>query len=215
MSGYFVTGTDTGVGKTTFCALLIRAMRAAGVDAVGMKPLACGETNDDTDALVAASDRVVTAEEINPVWLRPAAAPFTASVIEKRIIDTEFVLTSWRSLQARFGTVIVEGAGGWLVPIRADYLVADLAVEMGLPVLLVVDNKLGALNHTLLTLESIQRRGLTCRGIVLNHRVAAADVAAQTNRAVLETLTPVPILFELQPEQSALDPAPLLADGAA
>jgi dethiobiotin synthetase len=100
----------------------------------------------------------------------------------------------------------VEGVGGWIVPLTKDYSSADLAKAMGLPVLLVVRNKLGALNHTLLTLESIASHGLTCGGIVLNnHPDDAGDLAAEGNRRLLPELTKIPILFEISSGQTDLE----------
>jgi len=211
---FFITGTDTCVGKTYFSSLLIRGLRARGIDSVGMKPISCGATNDDALALAEASGGTVSAEEINPVWMRVPASPFTASVVENQIIDTDAVLAAYRSLRARRASVIVEGVGGWMVPIRPDYYVADLATEMDLPVIVVVDNKLGALNHALLTLDNIQRRGLRCPGVVFNNRAPADDIAATTNRAILETLAPVPILWEIARDQDELDAGRLVAAGA-
>jgi dethiobiotin synthetase len=100
--------------------------------------------------------------------------------------------------------VIVEGVGGWLVPILQKYSVADLAAEMGLPVVVVAANRLGAINHTLLTVDSIRARGLTCAGVILNNMTADQDAATTTNRAVLEHLLEVPILYEVEMGQAAL-----------
>jgi dethiobiotin synthetase len=100
--------------------------------------------------------------------------------------------------------LIVEGAGGWLVPIARNYFVADLAAETGLPVAVVVANRLGALNHTLLTVESIRARGLECAGLILNHPSAEEDVATATNRGVLEEFAGVPVLFEIAHGQRGL-----------
>lgn len=203
---FFITGTDTDVGKTYYAALLIRALRAAGHDAVGMKPIACGP-NEDTELLRQASGKDVTLADLNPVHFAAPLAPLAAGRLEDRTTDIAQILASFERLRSRHEIVIVEGAGGWLVPILKDFSMADLARAMGLPVILVVLNRLGAINHTLLTLESIDRAGLTCAGIVLNHVTDdPADPAVQTNRTILTELTTVPLLGDIVAGQTSLDP---------
>ena len=202
----FLTGTDTDVGKTYVATLLVRALRAQGVDAVGMKPLCCGG-REDAEALHAASGGAIPLNDVNPVWLRPPAAPYTAAMIENRTIDLALIRETFARLRGAHESLIVEGVGGWLVPITRDFFVADLAAEFALPVAIVVANRLGALNHTLLTIESIRARGLECAGLILNHTTppdAAPDLAATTNRGILEDLAGVPILAEVSHGQTAL-----------
>jgi dethiobiotin synthetase len=192
----FLTGTDTNVGKSYIAALIVRALRAAGRDSVGLKPICCGG-REDAELLHAAAEGAISLNEINPVWLRAPAAPFTASLIENRAIDLDLIRESFARARQAHESVIVEGVGGWLVPITRDFSVADLAAEFGLPVAIVVANRLGALNHALLTVESVRARGLECAGIILNHTTAEEDIATTTNRGVLEELAGVPILFEI------------------
>ena len=195
----FLTGTDTNVGKTYTAALLIRALRSAGHDCVGMKPICCGE-RADAEELHAACAGAITLNDVNPVWLRPPAAPYTAAMIENRQIDLALIRETFARLRGAHGSLIVEGVGGWLVPITRDYFVSDLAAEFALPVAVVVANRLGALNHTLLTVQAIRARGLKCAGLILNHTQPAEetpDIATTTNRAMLEDLLDVPILFEI------------------
>jgi dethiobiotin synthetase len=194
----FLTGTDTDAGKTYIAALLIRALRKRGVDCVGMKPICCGG-REDAEELQRASEGAAELNRVNPVWLRAPAAPYTASMIENRLIDLDLVRESFAALRAQHETVIVEGVGGWLVPITQEYFVADLAAEMALPVLVVAPNRLGALNHTLLTVRAIAARGLRCAGVILNQvaPVGEPDAATATNRGVLETLLDVPVLCEV------------------
>ena len=199
----FLTGTDTNIGKTYVAALLVRALRAAGHDCVGLKPICCGDRGD-AEALHAASDGASPLNDINPVWLRPPAAPYTASIIEHRTVDLDLIREAFGRARSAHPSLIVEGAGGWLVPITRDYFVADLAEEMGLPVAIVVANKLGAINHTLLTLAAIRSRGLACAGLILNRPTADDDLATTTNRAMLEELAGVPILFEISHGQREL-----------
>ena len=197
---FFVTGTDTGVGKTHFSCLLIRELRASGIEAVGFKPICSGD-RDDAVQLAKASDDALTINECNPTWMRFPASPYTSSIIEERPIDLQGIRNQWEQLKTRFPAVIVEGAGGWLVPIQRDYRMADLAREMGLPVILVAANRLGVLNHTLLTVEAIRAAQLTCAGIVLNNGVAPSDTVTLTNRSILEDLlqgSSIPILGEME-----------------
>jgi dethiobiotin synthetase len=199
----FLTGTDTNVGKTHVATLLVRALRAAGRDCVGLKPICCGG-REDAEALHGAADGAISLNDINPVWLRAPAAPYTASLIENRALDLDLIRESFGRVRAAHESLIVEGAGGWLVPITRDFFVADLALEMGLPVAIVVANRLGALNHTLLTIGAIRARGVELAGLILNHPSAEQDLATTTNRGVLEELAGVPILFEVAHGQCSL-----------
>jgi dethiobiotin synthetase len=199
----FLTGTDTDVGKTYVAALLIRALRRAGLDTVGMKPICCGD-REDAELLHAASDEALSLNEVNPVWLRTPAAPYTAAMIENRAIDLALIRETFARVQSARRSVIVEGVGGWLVPIARDFLVRDLAMEMALPVAVVVANRLGAINHALLTVESIRAAGLECAGVIINQAAPLQDIATATNRAVIEELAGVPVLFDITHGQDSL-----------
>lgn len=202
---FFITGTDTDAGKTYVTSLLTRSLRKAGMDTVAMKPLCCGEPGDTLE-LQAAADNELTMMEVTPVSYKAPLAPIEAARLEDRSFDPADVMETFARLRASHRSLLVEGVGGWLVPITADYSSADLAKEMNLPVLLVVRNKLGTLNHTLLTLESIKSHELTCGGIVLNnHPADEGDLAREGNRRLLPTLTDVPILFEINSGQEDLD----------
>jgi dethiobiotin synthetase len=201
---YFITGTDTDAGKTFVTALWLRALRRAGLDAVGFKPICCGG-REDAEILCEASGGAATVDEINPVWLHTPAAPYTACAIENRLIDTARIVEAFRELRAKHQAVLVEGVGGWLVPIRKDYSTADLAAELGLPVVIVVRNRLGAISHTLLTIESVKSRGLTCAGIVINNSDADDDITTRTNRSIIGELAGVPVLFEIARGQDKLE----------
>src|SRR5581483_3825971 len=147
---YFVTGTDTDVGKTFVSNLLIRGLRAAGLDTVGMKPICCGG-REDAELLHAACDFSIPLNDVNPIWVRTPAAPYTACVIENRLIDLDAIRETFARVRREHRWLIIEGAGGWLVPITREFFVSDLAAEMKLPIVVVANNKLGAINHTLLT----------------------------------------------------------------
>ena len=204
---FFITGTDTDVGKTYVTARLLRALRARGVDAVGFKPLCCG-SRDDAEALRAAADDALSLNEVNPVWLRAPVAPFAAALVENRTIDLDLIRETFARLQARHATVLVEGVGGWLVPITRDLTMADLAREWQLPVVTVVKNILGALNHAALTVQAVRATGLSCVGLILNDpsppgTAEQADevqaIARATNAGVLAEWLGVPMLAEVSP----------------
>jgi dethiobiotin synthetase len=201
---FFVTGTDTGVGKTHVTRLILEGLRGAGIDAAGYKPVACGD-RDDAHILAEASGGLPI-DEVNPVFLKSPVAPYVAGLIENRDIDPAELVAGFRRLAAAHQTVVVEGAGGWEVPIAAGYRISDLAAELGLPVVLVAANRLGALNHILLTLGAIRARGLTCAGIFLNQLDDELDTAMITNKGLLEALTGVPLLEHLIHGQDFLDP---------
>lgn len=200
---FFLTGTGTGVGKTYATDLLTRSCRAAGLDTVALKPLCCGE-REDAEILRRAANDELSLNDVNPVWLRPALAPYAASMIENRTVDLDLILETFQRLRKSYRSMLVEGVGGWLVPIRRDYWVRDLARELGLPVVVVVSNRLGCLNHTLLTVESIRQSGLECAGLIINHQ-PPEDASAFTNPGLLEDLLHLPVLCEIQPDQRSLD----------
>lgn len=200
----FLTGTDTGVGKTYAACLLVRGLRKAGFDTVPMKPLCAGD-RDDAEALHRACEAAVPLNTINPVWYRTPVAPYTAAMVENRPADLALIRESFQGLRTRHRSLIVEGAGGWMVPIERDFFMADLAAEFGLPVALVVRNRLGAINHTLLTVRDIERRGIPFAGIIFNDAEPASDVAGATNRAILEDLLGKPHLLVIEPGQKELE----------
>ena len=200
----FLTGTDTDVGKTYVAGLLVRALRRAGRNTAPMKPFCCGD-RDDALALYAACDGAVPLDVINPIWYPTPASPYAASKVENRPVDLAPVHAAFQQLRARHKSLIVEGVGGWMVPIAKDYYVADLAAEFALPVAVVVRNRLGALNHALLTVRDIKARGIPFAGIIFNRTATDNDCAAATNRALLEELMGEPILFEIRPGQRELE----------
>ena len=191
----FVTGTDTGVGKTHVSLALITAFRQRGYLAAGYKPVACGD-RDDAEALLAASspDPYLTINDVNPFWYYSAMAPSAAGILENRSIDLAALETVLRNLTERFDWVVIEGAGGWETPLTATRRFSDLAADFGAPVLIVAPNRLGVLNHTLLTADAIAARGLRVVGVILNE-VKAPDIenpdpAEATNLEQLRWLFP-------------------------
>lgn len=200
----FITGTDTGVGKTFVTALLARALRRAGLDTIALKPVCSGDRLDG-EILRSACDDELELDEVNPLWFQLAAAPCLAARSEHRTVSVPALESWFRSVTAGRNSVLVEGAGGWMVPLSDGKLVADLATAFGLPVIVVVANRLGCINHTLLTIEGIRARGLTCRGIILNSPAHSMSEPDLKNRELLEEFTEVPILFEITPGQKELE----------
>jgi dethiobiotin synthetase len=168
-----------------------------------MKPICCGDRRD-AELLLAAGGDGLTIDDVNPVWLKTPAAPIVGSLREKVTIDIDHILEVFYSLQSRVEHVIVEGAGGWMVPIRRNYFVSDLAAVMKLPVLAVAYNRLGCLNHTLLTVQSVLGHGLRCVGAVLNNVQETDDIAALTNGDILREILDVPLLCGLGENLSEL-----------
>ena len=199
----FITGTDTGVGKTHTAIQLLRLLRASGTRCAGMKPICCGD-RCDAELLLAAGSEDLRIEEINPIWLKTPAAPLVGSLTEGTNIDIERILAAFHALQNRVEHVLVEGVGGWLVPIRSNYFVSDLAVEMALPVLVAAQNRLGCLNHTALTVRSIAAHRLPCAGIALNGPLEPSDIAAATNLDILRKIVDPPLLSGLTPNLNQL-----------
>lgn len=170
-AGYFVTGTDTGVGKTLVSCALLHAFALAGKTAIGMKPVAAGcEAGKwlDVEQLIAASTVSAAREWINPYALVPPIAPHIAAKQAGVTIDLAVIQQAFYALQKTADRVIVEGAGGFLVPLGDRYDTRDLACALGLPVVLVVGLRLGCLNHALLTAQAIQASGLPLAGWVAN-----------------------------------------------
>jgi len=199
----FVTGTDTGVGKTEFTVWLLRRLRERGVRCAGYKPICCGD-RDDAEQLRAASVSGLTADDVNPIWLRTPAAPLTAARIEGRKIDLPALREGFVRLRARVDFIAVEGVGGWMVPITNDYFSNDLATDLDLPVIVVAKNRLGCLNHALLTVRAIETGSLKCLGVVLNDLTSEPDLAMTTNAETLQNCLTVPILAGFDPGKTEL-----------
>lgn len=222
MKGVFVTGTDTGVGKTLAACALLHALRSAGRQPVPMKPVAAGaegDANDDTLALLAAAgwprDRAAL---VTPVLLREALAPHIAAAHEGREITLDPVIAAWRQLRAQGDFLVIEGVGGWRVPLGRTLTTVDLARVFGLPVVLVVGLRLGCLNHALLTAQAVAHDGFRLAGWI-GSCVDPEMAAREENIEALARRLGTPclgILPHAQPPDAArlageLDPAWLLA----
>jgi dethiobiotin synthetase len=198
MPSFFITGTDTGVGKTFFTCWLVRAWRLQGHDATALKPISTGGREDAT-LLRAASREALQLDEINPIHFREPAAPLLAARAENRSIDFIKLNHEIEAIRARFSHLAVEGIGGWRVPLSPGYDVRNWGRDLGFPVVVVARGTLGTLNHTLLTVDSIREAGLTCAGVVVNAgRVEGSspdlDLARSRNVDLLRDLTGLPLL---------------------
>ena len=205
---YFITGTDTGVGKTLVSCALLRAFSAQGKRAVGFKPVAAGcdddDHNDDAKRLRAASNVQAAYGQINPYCFPHPIAPHLAARHAGVSIDFARILAAYRELAGLADEVIVEGVGGFCVPLNEKQDSADLAKELELPVILVVGMRLGCLNHALLTVRAIADYQLECAGWVAN--VADADMPAlQENIDALRERIAAPLLgiipYQSQPNK--------------
>jgi dethiobiotin synthetase len=175
MNGYFITGTDTEIGKTFVTAALTRALTTRGRRVTPIKALAAGQVlihgqwvNEDVATLLAAQTLGLTDTQVGPLQFREPCAPHIAAALEGRRIEREPLLAAVRATAASGDLALVEGAGGFRIPLAEGWDSADLAVDLGLPVILVVGLRLGCINHALLTAEAIRARGLRLAAWVAN-----------------------------------------------
>jgi dethiobiotin synthetase len=228
--GVFITGTDTGVGKTLCACALIHALVDRGLDVMPMKPVAAGAVvhdggwaNEDTIALLRAAGREgARPADANPVLLREPLAPHIAAARERREITLEPIVAAYERVRSNAGFVVVEGVGGFRVPLSPALDTVDMARAFGLPVVLVVGLRLGCLNHALLTAQAVRASGLRLAGWIAN--AIDADMAArEENVAALRERLGAPLLAQIPftelPVAPALarriDVAPLIGEGSA
>lgn len=202
--GFFVTGTDTGVGKTLVSCALLHRFAARGKSVIGMKPVAAGAVrdargliNDDVALLRAASNVEAPLALVNPYCFEPPIAPHLAAEQAGAVIELELIIEAYRKLCSAADIVIVEGAGGFCVPLNRGEDSADLAQRLGLPVILVVGLRLGCLNHALLTACAIRAHGLTLAGWIAN-RIDPTMAAAGSNVAALAERLSAPLLGDIE-----------------
>jgi dethiobiotin synthetase len=204
-SGVFITGTDTGIGKTEISSAIARMMRARGRKVGVMKPVASGcglkggkLVSVDTLRLMAAAQTDDDPSLVTPQAYRAPLPPAVAAREEHAPFDMGKVMAAWDTLRQRHEFMVVEGVGGLLVPLDDTTLVADLIRRLDLPVVVVSRSGLGTINHTLLTVREARRQGLTVIGIVLNHASSAEpDPSAATNAAVIRHYADAPVLAEV------------------
>ncbi|WP_322033442.1 dethiobiotin synthase [Paraburkholderia sp. J76] len=191
----FVTGTDTEIGKTFVSAALLRGFTHAGLRAAALKPIAAGAYerdgawhNEDADQLDAAASVLLPPEIRTPFLLKEPAAPHIAAALEGVTLDMTRIVDCYQAACERADAVVVEGVGGFRVPLTATADTADLAVALGLPVVLVVGMRLGCISHALLTAEAIAARGLKLAGWVANRIDPAMTFPAENIDALRERL---------------------------
>lgn len=173
---YFVIGTDTNVGKTYIATALVRYFVAKGLKTIGMKPIASGGEfneqgefiNDDVLALSNASNVKASAELVNPYRFLPAIAPHLAAELADITMQVDVISHAFQQLTTLSDVVIVEGAGGFFVPVNKTETLADVATQLDIPIILVIGMRLGCINHALLTVEAIENRGLKLVGWIAN-----------------------------------------------
>jgi dethiobiotin synthetase len=200
--GFFVTGTDTGVGKTIITAALIKASGLLGFKTCGMKPIETGclregDTFIPSDGIFikTIAHMEETLNHISPCCFEEPLAPLPASEIEGTPVDFEKIRKEYAALSQKYDVVVVEGIGGLLVPIRKDYFVLDFARDLGLPVIVISKPGLGTINHTMLSVNYAIKEGLIIAGIIINYsRPPEGSPAENTNPDVIKKISPVPIV---------------------
>lgn len=213
--GLFVTGTDTGVGKTLVACALLRALRVRGIDAAGMKPIETGVGEGgplDALALQAAAGGGDELSDVCPLRFALPAAPSVAARAEGRAVELWAIERAHQRLAVRRDFVVVEGAGGLLVPLDAEHCNADLARRLGLPLLVVARGALGTINHTLLTLEAAIGRGLAVAGVVISHGAQALSAADCENLRELRRALGAALVGEIPPLAPGGTPDPAAID---
>ena len=198
--GWFITGTDTGVGKTRIARMLLEALACIGEPAVGMKPVAsgCRETaaglrSEDAEELLAASGVPSEYTDVNPYAFAPACAPHLAARASGVEIRPDRILECFRRLGQKAPWVVVEGVGGWMVPLGVRLTMADVARALRVPAILVVGMRLGCLNHALLTAAAIQREGVPLAGWIAN-QIDPAMTRVEENTSALAERIDAPML---------------------
>ncbi|MCF7957345.1 MAG: dethiobiotin synthase [Phycisphaerae bacterium] len=219
--GLFVTGTDTNIGKTMVTGAISRVLYESGVSVGVFKPIASGcrlcregLVSDDAQFLAHCANSPFSLEQINPIRYSPPLTPSVAAEITQKPIDWAALQLAWANMMRENELVLVEGVGGVMVPLEDDYMVLDMMCDMGLPVLIVSQNKLGTINQTLLTIEACRSRGLEIIGIVFNaYQADGADKAQESNARVIEALSQVKVLTVIPYEkESCVEKGVLAAD---
>ncbi len=199
MTGLFITGTDTDVGKTTVAAGLAGALKNMGYSVGVMKPVQSGAGmrngrlySQDAELMVKAVGCEDEEKLVCPVLLREALAPGVAAEIEGKNVDIELIKNAYAELERRHDLVIVEGAGGIAVPLKNKFLISDLIAYLGLPAIIVARAGLGTINHTFLTIEHARKCGIAIMGVIINNY--KGGLAEETNPKVISGLTGIPVI---------------------
>jgi len=200
--GFFITGTDTGVGKTVMAGAVIKVMQSFGIKAGAMKPVECGCGKEgnvlipyDGTFLKQAAHMDEPIKQVTPVCFESPLSPLAASDIEGRKISIDEIKKAYYKLYKSYEAMVVEGVGGLMVPLKKDYYMLDLAREFTLPLLVVTKPGLGSINHTMLTVNYALESGLTVAGLIINYsRPPENSLAEKTNPKTLEEICPVPVI---------------------
>jgi dethiobiotin synthetase len=200
--GFFVTGTDTGVGKTIITAALILAISRLGFTTGGMKPVETGCLREGNVLIPSDGMFIKTVahmedniDSVSPCRFLNPLAPLAASEMEKTTVDLQTIRKACDTLSGKYAVIIVEGIGGLLVPITENYFVSNLARELGFPIIIVSKPGLGTINHTLLTVNHAVREGLAVAGIIINYnRPHEGTLAERTNPDIIKKVSPVPLI---------------------
>jgi dethiobiotin synthetase len=210
--GFFITGTDTGVGKTIITAAFVKVAQHLGFTAVGMKPIetGCRKAADSRQHTAYGNDSLIPSDGqflreisgtdesldlITPVRFETPLAPMPASEIEGKAVNMEKITYAFRTLTQKYDVLIIEGVGGIMVPITKGYSVLDMAKVFDLPVVVIARPGLGTINHTLLTVYFALKEGLMVAGVIINYaQPPEGTIAERTNPSALEKICPVPVL---------------------
>ena len=194
MKTIFVAGTDTGIGKTIIAGALASALRIRGERVGVMKPIACGG-REDAVFLKKCADVSDSLSLVNPISFKHPLAPQVAAALEKKSVLLNKIKDALKIFEKKYDYLVVEGCGGLLVPVKNDFFVVDLIPFMKAETLLVSKSGLGAINHSLLSLESLKNRGIACKGVIFNRLTSGPlSVSEKTNPAVISEISGVPFL---------------------
>ncbi|MDP3296829.1 MAG: dethiobiotin synthase [Thermodesulfovibrionia bacterium] len=200
--GIFITGTDTGVGKTFVAVGLINALKEKGFDVCPMKPVETGCRTkkgklipEDTMNLIKASGIKEAVDVINPYRFKHPLAPSVAAELERKLIKKEKIFSAYNYLSKKYDITIVEGAGGIMAPLYKKYLFLDFIKDLKLPVIIVSRPGIGTINHTLLTISVAKGRGINILGVVINYAGQIKnDISVKTNPKIIESVGGIPVL---------------------
>lgn len=200
MKSYFITATDTGVGKTTITAALAASIKKSGIDVGIMKPVATGILqktgfkSSDVSILYHASKVTDPESEINPIFMPLPVSPYDASKVLDIQFDKKIIFEQFTKLKNKHDMMLVEGIGGIMTPLTRDYFVADLIKDLGLETIVVTRSTLGTLNHTMMTIKTCQDYGISVKGILVNNYDENGGAAEKNAPTTIHEITGVPIL---------------------
>ncbi|MBN1764737.1 MAG: dethiobiotin synthase [Sedimentisphaerales bacterium] len=202
VKGLFVTGTDTGVGKTLVAGAIAHQLAGEGMKVGVFKPVATGcrleregLVSRDAEFLAHCCDSRFSLDEINPIRYKQPLAPSVAAEMSQREIDWDKLQIAYQNISKGSDVTIVEGIGGVMVPLARDYMVADLIKDMGLPVLIVARNSLGTINHTLMTVELCRNKGIKIAGVIINQYITdSCDTSEETNPRIISEISRIRVI---------------------